>query len=29
LTPDQGASFLKVMDWAVEKLWAAPAEKSE
>ncbi len=29
LSPDPGAGFLEVMDWAVEKLRAAPAEKSE
>jgi len=28
LSADQGASFLKVMDWMVEKLRTAPAEKS-
>ncbi len=29
LSADQGASFLKAMDWVVEKLRAALAEKSE
>jgi len=28
LSADQGASFLEVMDWVVEKLRAGPAEKS-
>ena len=29
LSVDQGAGFLKIMDWVVEKLRAAPAEKGE
>jgi hypothetical protein len=29
LSADQGASFLKIMDWVVEKLRAASAEKCE
>ncbi len=29
LSADQGASFFKVMDWVVEELRGAPAEKSE
>jgi hypothetical protein len=29
LSSDQGASFLKVMDWVVGELRDAPAEKSE
>jgi hypothetical protein len=29
LSPDQGASFLEVMGWVVEKLRGTPAEKSE
>jgi hypothetical protein len=29
LSADQGASFLKVMDWVVEELRGTPAEKSE
>jgi hypothetical protein len=28
LAPDQGASFLKIMDWVAEKLRATPAEES-
>jgi hypothetical protein len=28
LTPDQGASFLEIMDWVAEKLRATPVEKS-
>jgi hypothetical protein len=28
LAPDQGASFLKIMDWVAEKLRETPAEKS-
>lgn len=29
LSGDQGASFLKIMDWVVEKLRETPAEKGE
>jgi hypothetical protein len=29
LSPDQGASFLEVMGWVVDKLRGTPAEKSE